>query len=178
MIGAYDRGETNRAIWRRLGGAGRLRANGRRREEKAWQTGGRRHMTASGDLLQALFQRLRSDASLSALLGGAGLLEQPADNVAFPYVTCGQTSAFDWDTGADNNADQLVTLHVWSKAFGDAETHAIMDSIKARLADAALAIGPRGQTRLSLEFAEDRYDEDLAVHHGLLRFRAITQENA
>ncbi|TIP52234.1 MAG: DUF3168 domain-containing protein, partial [Mesorhizobium sp.] len=25
---------------------------------------------------------------------------------------------------------------------------------------------------------EARYDEDLAVHHGLLRFRALTQEAA
>ncbi|RUZ56520.1 DUF3168 domain-containing protein, partial [Mesorhizobium sp. M7A.F.Ca.US.003.02.2.1] len=54
-------------------------------------------MTAPGDLQQALFLRLRSDPSLSALLGGAGLLERPADNAAFPYVTCGHTSAFDWD---------------------------------------------------------------------------------
>ncbi|RUW81661.1 DUF3168 domain-containing protein, partial [Mesorhizobium sp. M1E.F.Ca.ET.063.01.1.1] len=48
----------------------------------------------------------------------------------------------------------------------------------ARLDGAALSIGPRGQTRLSLEFAEARYDEDLTVHHGLLRFRALTQESA
>ena len=134
-------------------------------------------MTAPGDLLQALFLRLKSDKSLSALLGGAGLLEHAADNAAFPHVTCGQTSAFDWDTGVQNDADQLVTLHVWSKTHGEAETRAIMDSIKARLADAVLIIGPRGQTRLVLEFAEARYDEDLLVHHGLLRFRAITQDS-
>lgn len=135
-------------------------------------------MTAPDDLLQALFLRLKSDASLSVLLGGAGLLEQATENGAFPYVTCGHTSAFDLDTGADNDADQLVTLHVWSKAHGGAETRVIMDTIEARLAGAALAIGPHGQTRLSLEFAEARYDEDLAVHHGMLRFRAITQEIA
>ncbi|TGQ66812.1 DUF3168 domain-containing protein [Mesorhizobium sp. M00.F.Ca.ET.186.01.1.1] len=134
-------------------------------------------MTAPGDLMQALFLRLKSDASLSALLGGTGLYERATDSAAFPYVTCGLTSGFDWDTGAENNDDQLVTLHVWSKAHGDAETRLIMNSIEARLADAALAIGPHGQTRLSLEFAEARYDEDLAVHHGLLRFRALTQEN-
>ncbi|WP_292678832.1 DUF3168 domain-containing protein [Mesorhizobium sp.] len=140
-------------------------------------TGGKT-MTAPDDLQQALFLRLKSDASLSALLGGAGLLERPTDNAAFPYVTCGQTSAFDWDTSTENTDDQLITLHVWSKAHGDAETLAIMAAIQARLADAALVIGPRGQTRLSLEFAEARPDEDLLVHHGLLRFRAITQENA
>lgn len=135
-------------------------------------------MTAPGDLQQALFLRLKSDKSLSALLSGAGLLESPTANAAFPYVTCGQTSAFDWDSGAENNDDQLITLHVWSKAHGEAETLAIMDAIKARLANAAMTIGPHGQTRLTLEFTEARYDEDLLVHHGLLRFRALTQENA
>ncbi|TPL55709.1 DUF3168 domain-containing protein [Mesorhizobium sp. B2-4-4] len=135
-------------------------------------------MTAPGDLQQALFLRLKSDPSLSALLGGAGLREQPTDNVASPYVTCGQTCAFDWDTGAENRDDQLITLHVWSKAHGEAETRAIMDAIEARLADAVLEVGARGQTRLSLEFSEARYDEELLVHHGLLRFRALTQENA
>jgi hypothetical protein len=136
------------------------------------------NMTAPGDLLQALFLRLKTDKSLSALLGGAGLLERAADNAAFPYVTCGQTSAFDWDTGAENNDDQLITLHVWSKAHGEDETLAIMAAIKTRLANAALVVGRRGKTRLSLEFTEARYDEDLLVHHGLLRFRALTQENA
>ncbi|MBZ9808746.1 DUF3168 domain-containing protein [Mesorhizobium sp. CA13] len=135
-------------------------------------------MTAPGDLQQGLFLRLKSDPSLSALLGGAGLRQQPTDNAAFPYVTCGQTCAFDWDTGAENSDDQLITLHVWSKAHGDAETRAIMDAIEARLADAVLEVGARGQTRLSLEFSEARYDEELLVHHGLLRFRALTQENA
>ncbi|MER9327667.1 DUF3168 domain-containing protein [Mesorhizobium sp. M0152] len=135
-------------------------------------------MTAPGDLQQALFLRLKSDAPLSALLSGAGLLERVTDNAAFPYVTCGQTSAFDWDTGAENSDDQLITLHVWSKAQGEDETLAIMDAIEARLADAVLVIGPRGQTRLSLEFTEARYDEELLVHHGMLRFRALTQESA
>ncbi|QPC94025.1 DUF3168 domain-containing protein [Mesorhizobium sp. INR15] len=134
-------------------------------------------MTAPGDLQQALFLRLKSDAPLSALLGGAGLLEREAVNGAFPYVTCGMTSAFDGNTGAENDADQLITLHVWSKAQGEGETQAIMDRVKARLAEAVLIIGPRGQTRLVLEFSEARYDEELLVHHGMLRFRALTQEN-
>jgi len=39
-------------------------------------------MTAPGDLMQALFLRLKTDASLSALLGGVGLLEQASDKAA------------------------------------------------------------------------------------------------
>ncbi|MES0131755.1 DUF3168 domain-containing protein [Mesorhizobium sp. M0029] len=134
-------------------------------------------MTAPGDLLQALFMRLKSDASLTALLGGAGLREQAADSAAFPYVTYGRTSAFDLDTGADNDDDQLITLHVWSKAQGEAETRLIMDSLRARLDGAAFATGSRDQTRLSLEFAEARYDEDLALYHGVLRIRALTEQS-
>ena len=135
-------------------------------------------MTAPGDLMQALFLRLKSDRSLSALLGGTGLLERANDKAAFPHVTYGRTSAFNLETGADNDNDQLITLHIWSKAQGEAETRLIMGSIRARLDGAALSIGPRGQTRLSLEFTEARYDEDLAVHHGLMRFRALTQDAA
>lgn len=137
-----------------------------------------RTMTAPGDLQQALFLRLKTDPSLSALLGGDGLVERVTATAAYPYVTCGQTCAFDWDTGAENDDDQLITLHVWSKAHGDAETITIMEAIKARLADAALVVGPRGLTRLTLEFTEHRYDEELLEHHGLLRFRALTQEDA
>lgn len=135
-------------------------------------------MTAPGDLMQALFMRLKTDRSLSQLLGGTGLLERASDKAAFPHVTYGRTSAFNLESGADNDNDQLVTLHVWSKTQGDAETRLIMDSIRSRLDGAAFSIGSRDRTRLSLEFAEARYDEDLAVHHGLLRFRALTQESA
>jgi hypothetical protein len=135
-------------------------------------------MTAPADLQQALFLRLKSDATLSALLGGAGLVENPTRNVAYPYVTCGQTCAFDWDSGSENRDNQLITFHVWSKAHGEAETLAIMKAIEDRLANAALVVGPRGETRLSLEFTEARYDEDLLVYHGLLRFRALTEQDA
>jgi hypothetical protein len=135
-------------------------------------------MTAPGDLMQALFMRLKSDRSLSALLGGSGLLERANDKAAFPHVTYGRTSAFNLETGADNDNDQLVTFHVWSKTQDEAETRLIMDSIRTRLDGAAFSIGSRAQTRLSLEFAEAGYDEDLAVHHGLLRFRALTQDSA
>ncbi len=31
---------------------------------------------------------------------------------------------------------------------------------------------------MTLEFAEARYDEDLSVHHGLLRFRAMIEDDA
>jgi len=81
-------------------------------------------MTAPGDLMQALFLRLKTDASLSALLGGVGLLEQANDKAAFPNVTYGRTSAFDLETGADNDSDQLVTLHVSGRKLKARPRHA------------------------------------------------------
>ena len=43
-----------------------------------------RTMTAPGDLQQALFLRLKTDPSLAALLGAAGLAERVTATAAYP----------------------------------------------------------------------------------------------
>lgn len=68
-------------------------------------------------------------------------------------------------------------MHVWSKTQGKKETLEIMEAIRARL-DQPLALEAYHLVALRLEYSEARYDEDLLVHHGLLRFRAMTEEGA
>jgi hypothetical protein len=50
-----------------------------------------------------------------------------------------------------------------------------MEIARARLHDAALTLDEHHLVNLRLEFSEARYDEDLSVYHGLLRFRAVTE---
>ena len=126
----------------------------------------------AAELKQAILATLGADAALIAALGGERIYEEPPKNVASPYITLGRTSVYDWTTGAEKDDEQLVTLHVWSKAKGDAETLQIMEAVRARLADSLLPLDGREPVRLRLEFHEARYDDDLAVHHGLLRLRA------
>ncbi|TIT60589.1 MAG: DUF3168 domain-containing protein, partial [Mesorhizobium sp.] len=74
--------------------------------------------------------------------------------------------------------EQLFTLHFWSKSEARKEMLDAMDLVSTRLQDAALALDEHHRANLRLEFTEARYDEDLSACHGLLRFRAVTEENA
>jgi hypothetical protein len=130
----------------------------------------------AAELQKAILAALGSEAGLAATLGGARFYElAPPKNVVSPYVTFGRTSVYDWTTGAEKENEQVFTLHVWSKAKGDAETLEIMDLMRARLSESLLQLDGRQPVRLRLEFKEARYDDDLAVHHGLLRFRAVAE---
>lgn len=126
------------------------------------------------ELQKAVFDALAGEAALTALVGQRIHDHAPA-NVAFPYITFGRTSLYDWSTGTESGTEQLFTLHVWSKAKGRKEVLEIMEIARARLADAALALDEHHLVNLRLQFSEARHDEDLSVYHGLLRFRAVTE---
>ena len=131
-------------------------------------------MTApAAELQKAIFAELGDDAALLAALGGKRIFADAPPGAAYPYIGFGRTNVFDWSTGAEKDTEQLFTLHIWSKAKGEAETVTIMDLARVRLTDKVLVLDDRQSVELKLEFAEARYDEDLAVHHGLLRFRAV-----
>ena len=132
-------------------------------------------MTApAAELQKAVFEALDGDAAIAAAVEDRIFDHAPA-NAAFPYVSFGRSSIYDWSTGTESGTEQLFTLHVWSKAKGKKEAHDIMERARAVLDDAALDLGAHHLVGIRLEFAEARYDEDLSVHHGLLRFRAVTE---
>lgn len=133
---------------------------------------------AAADLQKALIDLLKGDTRLGAKLGGARIFDQAPANVVFPYLTFGRTSVYDWGTATESGSEQLFTLHVWSKATGRRETHAIMRLIRRRLDAGSLKLESRRLINLRFEFAEIRYDDDLAVHHGLVRYRATIEDAA
>jgi len=136
-------------------------------------------MTAPAvELQKSIFGALTADTALVALLGDARIYDHAPANAVFPYVTFGRTSVYDWSTGTESGTEQLFTLHIWSKAKGKKETLEIMELVRARLDDQDLALDGHHLVNLRLEFAEARYDEDLSLHHGLLRFRAVTEAAA
>ncbi len=136
-------------------------------------------MTASAaELQKAIFEALGADASLAGALGGDRIYDHAPASVPFPYITFGRTSVYDWSTGTESGTEQLFTLHVWSKAKGKKEVLELMERARAVLQDAVLELETRRLVNLRLEFSEAGYDEDLAVHHGLLRFRAVIEDAA
>jgi hypothetical protein len=114
----------------------------------------------AAELQKAIFSALAADAALVAALGGAHIYDQPPKKAAFPHLTFGRTSVYDWSTGTELDTEQLLEI------------------IRAKLADSLMPLDDREPVRIKPEFFEQRYDEDLAVHHGLLRFRAIAEAPA
>jgi len=133
-------------------------------------------MTApAAELQKAIFAALGGDAALSALLGSNKIFDHAPANVVFPYITFGRTSIYDWSTGTESGTEQLFTLHIWSKARGKQEALTIMETARACLDDGGLVLDGHHLVSLRLEFAEARYNDDLSIYHGLLRFRAVTE---
>jgi hypothetical protein len=130
---------------------------------------------SAAELQKAIFAALGGDGALVALLDGDKIHDYAPAHVAFPYITFGRTSVFDWSTGTESGDEQLFTLHIWSKAQGKKETLAIMERVKALLHDAPLELMGYHLVSIRLEFSEARFDEELSVHHGLMRFRALVE---
>lgn len=129
---------------------------------------------ASADLQKAMFEALAGDTALAALLGGARIFDRVPTDAAFPYVTFGRTSVFDWSTSTESGLEHLVTLHVWSKAKGKKEAFAILDAARRTL-KAPLTLDSQNLVNFRFQFAEVSFDDDISVYHGLLRLRAVTE---
>ena len=133
-------------------------------------------MNSAADLQKAIFEALGANGALAALVGTRVFDHAPV-NAAFPYITFGRTSVYDWSTGTESGTEQLFTLHVWSKAKGKKEALEIMELARGTLHDAALELEGHKLVNLRLEFSEARYDDRNEAHHGLLRFRAVVEES-
>ncbi len=131
--------------------------------------------SAALELQKAVFARLSASADLIAALGGPRIFDHAPAAVAFPYVTFGRTSAYDWSTGTEIGTEQLFTLHVWSKELGKAQSLEILEAIRTALLSQPLEVAGHAVASLREEFAEARFDEDIDVYHGLLRFRALLE---
>ncbi|WEX07734.1 DUF3168 domain-containing protein [Chelativorans sp. AA-79] len=133
-------------------------------------------MTAATlDLQEAVFAALKADSALVTALGGAKFHDVTPANLNFPYITFGRTSTYDWSTGTEEGSEHLFTLHVWSKQKGRREALALMERVRAALHEKDLALSGHDLVNLRLEFSDIRFDEDLAVFDGSMRFRAVVE---
>ena len=129
---------------------------------------------AAVELQKVIFAALRGDAAISAVVGNRIHDHAPA-NVRFPYLTFGRSSAYDWSTGTEIGTEHLFSIHVWSKARGKTETLELMGRVEELLRDGKLVPQGHHLVNLTPNFAESRFDEELSLYHGLLRYRAVTE---
>jgi hypothetical protein len=136
-------------------------------------------MSSSGLALQrAIFAKLSSDSALIAALGAPRIYDDVPPRAKFPFLTFGQSTERDWSTGTDTGNEHLVTLHVWSRARGRSEAETAIAAAREALHDQALTLDGHRLINLRHEFSEARRDSDGETFHGIVRFRAVTEEDA
>lgn len=131
-------------------------------------------MAAAIELQKAVYAALVADVALAARIGNRIYDHAPA-SAPFPYVTFGRASHYDWGTTTEDGDEHIFTIHVWSRTKGRAEALAIMAAVRARLHDADLTLSGHALVNLREEMSETRFEDDHDVHHGSLRFRAVTE---
>ncbi|MCB1526209.1 MAG: DUF3168 domain-containing protein [Hyphomicrobiaceae bacterium] len=133
-------------------------------------------MASAGlELQAAVYQKLRSDAVLVALLGGPKIYDDVPQQTAFPYITFGHSFMRDWSTASDVGHEHVVTLHVWSRAAGKKKVHEIMSTVEDLLHDRPLPLTGFKLVNFRHEYSDARRDNDGQTYHGTLRYRAVTE---
>jgi hypothetical protein len=130
---------------------------------------------ASLALRAAVYDALIADASLTSLLGGPNVYDEPPRSAAFPYVTLGEARVSDFAAGADQIAEHQLTLHAWSRQGGHKEAHLIAGALLQALDDAPLALADHRLVNLRFAVADVRREADGRTYHALVRFRAVTE---
>ncbi|YBV98115.1 DUF3168 domain-containing protein [Phyllobacteriaceae bacterium JZ32] len=131
--------------------------------------------SANMELQKAVYLALSGDAALVEKLGGPNIYDHIPAAAAFPYVTFGQTTVYDWSTDSEVGDEHLFTVHVWARAGGRKQVLEIMDLIAIRMSQAVLALDGHRLVNMALQYSQARNDDERDGYHGLLRYRAVTE---
>ena len=126
-------------------------------------------------LTKAVYAALVADAGVGALVGDR-IHDAAPRNAVFPYVGIGDVQTADWSTGTERGAEHRLTLHAWSRTPGKAEALAVLEAVRAALDDAALDLDGHALVSLRFDWASAARDPDGLTWHGVVRFRAVTEE--
>ena len=112
---------------------------------------------------------------LTSQLAGVPVYDAVPQGSAYPYVVIGEDTALAWDTKDTDGHEFTLTLHVWTQGKGRKAAKALMEQIYAALHHQPLS--GVGLVVLRCEYAETMSDEDDTgtYYHGVMRFRALTQ---
>lgn len=101
----------------------------------------------------------------------------PQDTDAtFPYVTVGDTTFAPFDTDEAVGGEVTVTIHVWSRYEGRAETKGLQDDIYAALHRQTFSVVGYSLIGSLFEHSESFLDSDGKTRHGVSRFRITITE--
>lgn len=131
----------------------------------------------SFELQKAVYAALVANTTLTGLLAGGteGIVDGGSAN--YPYVDIGDFEQVDASTKTTVGSEHTLTLHVWSDQDSRKETSDILEQVKASLNRQALSVAGNQLINLIFRSQQIFLDADGTTRHGIIQFRAITQEN-
>lgn len=128
-------------------------------------------------LQQAVYQRLRADAALAALVGDAVYDAVPPGIVSGTYVSLGPEDVREADDKTGHGALHEIVVSVVTDAAGFSTAKAAATAVSDALVDATLTLSRGALVYLNFHRARARRVQDADVRRIDLRFRARVQDS-
>lgn len=132
-------------------------------------------MSAANALLQAIHQRLSSDAALSAAIGPDGIRDRVLPRAALPCIVFGDMETRDFSTSTESGEEHFLTLEIWSDGEGRWLTQQISRLVRGLLHDAALTTAGVSLVSLLHVGMKSRREPKTKFYVAEMRFRAVTE---
>ncbi len=133
----------------------------------------------SKEIARAIHAALSASVSVQDSLGQpARLYDALPEDPLFPYLTYGALRTEDLGADGVNLMSHQMTLHIWSRYAGRAETLHILDVIKSVVEDKEALSSHMVETSLmsaTTLYADVLRAPDGRTHHGLLRLSLLTE---
>jgi len=128
-------------------------------------------------LAAAIHAAVTGNDAVQQLLGDpARVYDEPPQDAIFPYATLGRIESRTADASGADALEHAVTLHVWSRYGGRAETLEAIGALRAALHNEPLDVEGRRLVWLLVTFTDVFRSGDARTTHGVLRLRAITEQ--
>lgn len=128
------------------------------------------------ELAQALYDALRTSSDVYSIVGTGGVRAHVSPGARPPYVAIGEGTAVDVGGSEVDSQEHVLVVHCWSEAPSPLEVKQLMAAVRDTLHDADLTM-PAGQCpNIRCEYQETLRDPDGVTYHGVMRFRAVTQD--
>lgn len=128
--------------------------------------------SAALELQRALYEALTGDAALMAAI--AGVWDHVPETAQRPYVVIGESFLRDWSMKGLAGHEHRLTLHAYSQAAGQSQTHVLLAHIGRILAAASLHMPTHHLVGLWPLSSRVLKPGDGLSHHGIAEFRALT----
>jgi hypothetical protein len=135
-------------------------------------------MNASLDLQIALKTHLLSSAPVSFALGEGAVFDHVPQDTPFPYLCFGDIETRDWSTQVTRGHEHTIDLHAWSDHKGRREALDIIAAVDEALDQASLILVDHSLISLKTLFSTVLHEVNKSLYHGIIRLRAVTQQNS